>query len=230
MSALAAYREKGCLTVGCASCGICLATEQEETMSEQKHTVSTDALATLGTIIDESAGRDAIHLAVEPVIAFHDLLPGQDVGIEQGKALGKRPYVGIVDPFLTKNVKEGERFWLVVYPRQITSLRHVWEHPSFPAAVDAVARPAPADDLKANSEAWMKNYADEIDETVTTLMRAATARLDHGEWFYGGSDDYDSRGKFEGESTHPDFWHHYQIITGRVVEPNDQENFFTCLC
>lgn len=31
-------------------------------MATQTHTVATDALATLGTIIDEAAGRDAIHL------------------------------------------------------------------------------------------------------------------------------------------------------------------------
>lgn len=34
-----------------------------------KRSVSTDALETLGTIIDDRAGRDAIHLAVEPVHA-----------------------------------------------------------------------------------------------------------------------------------------------------------------
>jgi len=55
-------------------------------MSADKRSVSTDALATLGTIIDDTAGRDAIHLAVEPIIAGEKLYPGQDVGISEGKA------------------------------------------------------------------------------------------------------------------------------------------------
>lgn len=229
MSALAAYREKGCLTGGCPTCGICLATEQEEPMVTQTHTVSTDALATLGTIIDESAGRDAIHLAVEPIEAGVYLMPGQDVGIRDGKAYPQRPYLGIVDPFLGKSVNAGERFWLVVYPRQITSLRHVWEHPSFPAADEAVSVVTTVNDHKASSEAWMKKYAEQIDEGYNTLMQAAADWLDRGEWFYGArTGDY--HGKFEGESVHQDFWHHYQIITGRVVDPDEQRSFFTCSC
>lgn len=102
-------------------------------MSE-KRSVTTDALFTLGTIIGEGAGRDAIHLAVEPVIAAETLRPGQDIGLqEDGKAAGwVAKHVGIVDPFLKDMVMPGQKFWLIVYPRQITSLRHVWEHPSFP--------------------------------------------------------------------------------------------------
>jgi hypothetical protein len=50
-------------------------------VSADNRTVATDALATLGTIIDETAGRDAIHLAVEPVVAAHNLSPGQHVGL-----------------------------------------------------------------------------------------------------------------------------------------------------
>jgi len=101
--------------------------------------VSTDALETLGTIIDDRAGRDAIHLAVEPMKAGERLQPGQHVGINNGVAVaalgGARDHVvkklGIVDPFLTKPVEVGQKFWLVVYPRQISSLRHVWTHPDF---------------------------------------------------------------------------------------------------
>lgn len=102
-------------------------------MSADKRTVATDALETLGMIHFKSEGRDAIHLAVEPVEAGEDLEPGQDIGLElDGKAYaGQRP-VGIVDPFLPRTVRKGERFWLVVYPRMITSLRHVWDHPAFP--------------------------------------------------------------------------------------------------
>ena len=51
-----------------------------------KRSVSTDALETLGTIIGGGQGRDAIHLAVEPIEAAIDLYPGQDVGLVDGKA------------------------------------------------------------------------------------------------------------------------------------------------
>jgi hypothetical protein len=117
-----------------------------------KRTVSTDALETLGTIIDETAGRDAIHLAVEPVVAAHMLRPGDDVGfVEGGVGYCENP-VGIVDPFLKERwVQKGQRFWLVVYPRQITSLRHVWTHPAFEEHKNAPTQ------SKAESEAWLRH-------------------------------------------------------------------------
>lgn len=93
-----------------------------------KRKASTDALETLGMIIDETQKRDAIHLAVEPVIAKERLLPGQNVGVN---GITENP-MGIVDPFLKNPVEIGQRFWLVVYPRQINSLRYVWTHPAFP--------------------------------------------------------------------------------------------------
>jgi hypothetical protein len=103
-----------------------------------KRSPSTDALETLGMIHFKPEARDAIHLAVEPIEAGMDLEVGSDVGVgADGKAYHKgyefrviNP-VGIVDPFLPRSVKKGERFWLVVYPRMITSLRHVWSHPAF---------------------------------------------------------------------------------------------------
>lgn len=101
-------------------------------MSSDKRSVTTDALQTLGTIIDDSAGRDAIHLAVEPVIAGEDLLPGQDIGIVDGLATTKaEKKLGIVDPFVKVPIRQGQRFWFIVYPRTIRSLRHVWSHPDF---------------------------------------------------------------------------------------------------
>lgn len=106
-------------------------------MSADTRSTHTDALATLGTIIDHTQKRDAIHLAVLPAIAGENLEPGEHVFLSKtsGLAIGGLsvdPNVGIVDPFLTVPVARGERFWLIVYPRQITSLRHVWEHPAFP--------------------------------------------------------------------------------------------------
>lgn len=105
-------------------------------------TPSTDALETLGMIHFKPEHRDAIHLAVEPVIAGSaGMYPGQRIGIINGHAYpagtiwneGKKvPYHGIIDPFLPKGPIQGESFWFVMAPRMVTSLRHVWSHPEFP--------------------------------------------------------------------------------------------------
>lgn len=109
-----------------------------------KRSVSTDALETLGTILTRNEKRDAIHIAVEPVTAAHDLYPGDDIGIidkEKGLAGYCDDPLGIADPYIghpnkrgpqaREVIKQGQKFFLLVYPRQITSLRHVWSHPLF---------------------------------------------------------------------------------------------------
>lgn len=120
-----------------------------------KRTPHTDALETLGMIHFQKEYRDAIHLAVEPVVADCDLGVGQKIGIiypdgDVGLALPagveyaagyqdaegmpvvkKVPFHGIVDPFLPRGPKEGESFWFIMNPRMVTSLRHVWSHPDF---------------------------------------------------------------------------------------------------
>jgi hypothetical protein len=103
-----------------------------------KRTVHTDALDSLGTVLDavKDLKRDAVHMAVEPCIAGEKLHAGQHVGrLANGTysaSAGK--HLGIVDPFLKEPVYPESTFWLMVYPRTITSLAHVWEHPDFPDA------------------------------------------------------------------------------------------------
>ena len=117
-------------------------TSMSNTPHNDIRTPSTDALETLGMIHFKTEKRDAIHLAVEPVEAGQAMAPGTHIGIVQGVAwptghklcLGTVvPYHGIVDPFLPRLVRKGEKFWFVMAPRMVQSLRHVWEHPDFPA-------------------------------------------------------------------------------------------------
>jgi len=95
----------------------------------------------LGAIIDGPCGRDAVHVAVAPVEASCELKPGTHVRLtSSGKATYCKPEmaIGIVDPFLTESVKEGQRFWLCLLPGTITSLRHVWTSPAFAVKVPSI--------------------------------------------------------------------------------------------
>ncbi len=189
-------------------------------MVVQTHTVATDALATLGTIIDEFAGRDAIHLAVEPVIAAEKLYPGQHVGFVDGGVGTKGDHIGVVDPFLEGFVAPGQRFWLVVYPRTITSLRHVWEHPAF----SGVSEPAVVTD-KAHSEQWLRDFIARSDCPPYEMV--ITKAISNDSWSpeYLHFDGYDAHGDIPAE-----FWDHVEVVTGTKIDRSARAEYFSCSC
>lgn len=193
-------------------------------MSTDKRTVATDALATLGTIIGEGEKRDAIHLAVEPVVAAEMLYPGQDVGLVNGKAARCPHPLGIVDPFLKMPVQPGERFWLIVYPRQITSLRHVWEHPSFPAEAETV--PVAPDSPRTASEKWLRDFVARSDcPDYEAVIAAAVDNRDSWNSEYLHFNDRDAHGEIP-----PEFWTHVEIVTGRTIPQDKRAEYFSCSC
>jgi len=207
------------------------------TDSADKRSVSTDALETLGTIIGPNEARDAIHLAVDPAVAVEVLQPGQDVGFVVGGVGVCDDPVGIVDPFLKAPVQVGEMFWLVVYPREITSLRHVWSHPKFDEEEECVVADQEArfefkKELDGTNAAgrWIESYADSVGLGFDELVNAAEEWIETShDTTWGG--EYLNRGELlDGVQLPSEFWIHYQKFTGKVVEPEYQQNFFTCSC
>jgi len=203
--------------------------------------MSKDAVATMGGILPEDVGgRDAVHVAVVAVTAGGDigLYPGQDAGIvgatDSGEpiAAAKAPKMtGIVDPFLKERVYPGARFWLYLYPRTITGLSHRWTHPDFPDAGPGEVYAPPS--AKLSSEKWIRDYAEKFGDNYEDLMAGADAWVNStgwGEYYYGPSDGNGMRGTYEGESTDPEFWEHYERVRGVVVPANKRESFFTCSC
>lgn len=79
----------------------------------------------IGKLQDENAQRDAIHIAVAPVVAGGDLLPGESIGLVNGTAKPVTSPIGIVDPFLKDTVLKGERFLMFLYPNTITSITQI---------------------------------------------------------------------------------------------------------
>lgn len=86
----------------------------------------------LGQLIDGTARRDAVHVAIAPVQAAERMTPGQRCGVRfDGCAWTRAKIIGIVDPFLTEPVEEGQWFYLCLFPGTVTGMRHHWSHPSF---------------------------------------------------------------------------------------------------
>jgi len=188
-----------------------------------RRSVHTDALATLGTVIDEHQKRDAIHLAVIPAVASCTLSPGEWVRVANGEAslAEKNEAHGIVDPFLPGAVLTGEHCWVVIKPRVITSLRHVWTHPDIPDDGQV------GNDAIKESEAWLREYADRVNS------------------HYGGEEAYqtlmdDIKGKgitYHGRDMHSreelvdadELRHHASIVLGYAVNWDDF-SYFSCTC
>lgn len=174
------------------------------------------AQETLGKLLEGEYERDAIHVAVLPVVAGMTLDPGEHIGLDtDGRAIrsdGIKP-IGIVDPYLIKRVYAGEQFWLCLYPRTVTTIRHEWSHPDVPD--NSIPKWA--------SMSWMKMYASSISESYDDLMAAATAYILEDEYYSKG-------GKFEGRSVPDSFWDHYEKIQGVKIDEDKRGNFFSCSC
>jgi len=222
-----------------------------------KRTMATDALETLGNLIDDTQRRDAIHLAVEPVVAGEDMDPGDHVTVREGTAWRadkprnwSNPPLGIVDPFLDRGPRKGQRFWFVMYPRQVRSLRHVWAHPAFPdeAGTSRGAPDAGQDEDEKNdgvlpaalrrdaSEKWLREFCSGADcpsyEYVMELIDKGELPSLEIEYYANGGEYTEHHLHFEGRNAHgeipPEFWDHAEIVLGRKLAQRPAH--FTCNC
>lgn len=182
-----------------------------------------DTQHTIGKLHESHHERDAIHIAVMPVVAAEALKPGQHIGFtEHGHRVTTKPaggykLIGIVDPFLPKGVKEGDRFWMMLYPNTITSLKHLWTHPDISNDGRGTA---------SASEKWLRDFSDSVDADYNEMMHVAASHCDpHNRW----GDYLIEGGKWEGQSTPKEFWTHFAAVTGKT--PKDgPTGIFSCSC
>lgn len=183
----------------------------------------------LGELLRGGEQRDAIHIAVAPVVAAHSLSPGEVIGfVRDGdtELVGEsKAPLGIVDPYLKAPVRKGERFWLFLFPNTITSLRHEWTHPSF-AAIAANPESVPVD--KSASELWMRGWASNHmrrdyygDREFFSEEEAYANAIRAGHTMSVGCYE-EAREYIEDE-----WWSHWEIITG---EKGQRGGYFRCAC
>lgn len=189
-----------------------------------------DAVSTMGLILpDDTHGRDAVHVAVVSARASENLSPGQDVGFTgDGESVGiAATHIGIVDPFIKGSIHEGQRFWLYLYPRTITGLRHIWTHPAFPDDGGGTVYAPPASKLA--SEKWLRDFTSRSDCPSYEVVLGAVANIADGNAPFNYDADYLH---FEGVDAHgeiPDeFWHHAEVVLGRPIKVKPKH--FSCVC
>jgi len=179
----------------------------------------------LGKLIEDEQFRDAIHIAVVPAIASQKLSPGQDVGFtsdDKSRVGVAEKTVGIVDPFLKNLIFPDQKFWLLLYPQTITSLRHEWTHPEFDQPV------VPAISKEAAVE-WMKSFALEANLSFDEVIDAARDFLVSGDYLT----QYDEESARDAMFNHgtETFWKYYEIVTGEKVKDEDKDgSVFSCSC
>lgn len=176
---------------------------------------------TLGQLIEGEAQRDAFHIAVAPVVAAHAMIPGQHVGLlPDGRASAKSvdKTIGIVDPFLLEAVGMGQRFWLCLYQKTVTGMRHEWTHPAF-----STEQPTPTEreaEARKVIEAFASRLRRSYDYVLDTLSTALTDGGAHG----GDDDDADSF-----NSNKKELLLAASIILGKPLR-DAEEVYFSCAC
>lgn len=189
-----------------------------------------DTLDKIGHVHDTDPGRDAVHIAVLPVVAGETLHPGTHVDVRDGVALAATEHaptnLGIIDPYLPKAVQAGERCYVFLYPQTITSLRHVWTHPEIHDLPDHVARQA-LDALGGErSSRWLRRFAELHAHTYERLIEEATEVAKTGRGSIGTRMNDDPS-----ELMTTEFWEHIKNVTGvTVLDTVDTRAPFACAC
>jgi hypothetical protein len=175
----------------------------------------------IGKLLNDTVERDAIHIAVAPVVAARTLKPGSRIGLaEDGRAdnLAEKD-IGIVDPFLAAPVKPGDRFFMFLFPNTIRSLRHEWTHPAF-------RENDPARD-KSRSEKWMRAWAM---EHVSENYYGEGSLSENDAYAFAIRAGHDLHiGPYESarDTIDTEWWGHWEAITG---ERGQRGEYFSCSC
>lgn len=173
-----------------------------------------------GQLIEGEAHRDAVHVAVTPMTAYHTLQPGWHVGIvKEGIAGTGVELIGIVDPYLKVPVRKGQKFWLFLYPNTVTGMRHHWSHPAF---AEKAVELSPSQ--KQLSMKWLEEFATRVELSYHDLLGVLEGYIESGDYHTFGFDTPDICNERPEE-----MWSHYEIVSGKKVADKEAVPF-SCAC
>jgi len=108
---------------------------------------------------------------------------------------------------------------MFLLPNTITGLRHQWTHPNFDS--DTISHNAHAE----KSRAWIAEHANLLGLSSDILMENAEQWIINEDYFVQ-QDSERWRDKFNPT----EFWHHYEIVTGKLVPEELKRSFYCCTC
>lgn len=183
------------------------------------------------------AVRDAIHVAVIPLIAGEDLYESRvqlKIGTKNVALRVKDDYggesIGVVNPWhpvadgdCGAVVRKGETFYCLLNPGTVTGMRHHFVHPAFDDESVVV------DD----SELWLRQFAQEwsfdFDELIKVGVNVQNATEDWQYWITACGVDLHSRGELGDD--YDLFWYHLERHTGKQVDIEKRELLgWSCSC
>ena len=181
----------------------------------------------LGEKLKGGEQRDAIHIAVLPVIVDEEYMcAGEQAKLAYGTTntvrrampdYGGYHGLGVIDPFLKDNVRRGDKVWLFLYPQTITGLRHDWTHP----AIDNPPKPS------SEAERWLRDFADRWNFDYDDMVSAAI----DGEDSVITARGIDLHGSGELGEDLSLFWQHVSELTKKTfTEEHKAKVIWSCSC
>lgn len=182
-----------------------------------------DPIKTIGKSLKGDELRDAIHIAIMPVILDNWCVPGNSVKFcygskERVKTCEPEDAVGVIDPFVSyRDCEAGSRVWMFLRPNTITGLRHEWTHPEVDAPIAPVAN---------ESETWLHLFADKWNFDYEDMISIGICG---GHWITAHG--VDLHGPHELGADLDQFWKHLSILTGKTFTDVHKESVgWSCSC
>lgn len=164
--------------------------------------------------------KDAVHVAITPVvIMYDDPKPGDKVDLQlmiDGTIHAHKPavvydFMAVLDPYIAYIYKRSTCY-AMMRPGSIKTLRHEWTHPKLNTSKD-----------KDEAVARLRAFAKSVERSYEIIMEGAENYVKHGSTVFGGSE-------FDCVDFPVSFWDDYEMVTGLVVEEKDRGYFFSCSC
>ncbi len=195
-----------------------------------------DPIQTIGTVLKPKGDyeRDAIHIAIMPVIVEEDYAsPGDEVKfapdskdtVRRVTNYGEKG-IGIIDPYIHRHgaIRKGDKVWLFLHPNSVTGMRHHWKHPGI-------------DDRKIvtnQSELWLHNFADRYGMNFDDMIRIAKEGLDTdeggGDWITANAVDVHSAKDLD-DGDYDLFWTHMEAFTNLKFDEKHRSRVgWSCSC